>query len=110
MLGEAVHLFESQYAVYELWKQRGIPYEQQTEVELNRPQHLLLYKKDKQVRATELDEPRFEVLKHVKAGLPLTEALGRALDRCKDLPEEMISTLFQLMFQMGIISRIVVPR
>lgn len=108
--GESVQLFESRHAVHDLWNQRGIPHEQQREVELNRPQHLLLYKKEKQVRATELDRPQFEVLRQVKVGLTLTEAMGRALDQSEDLPAEVISTLFQLLFHIGVISKIVALR
>jgi len=105
-LGNAVRLFTSPYAVYDLWKLRGTEHKGKPPVEWNRPQSLVLYKKNKQIFIREVGDAEYGILLALQQGATLEQALASAVDAHPTFDQRQISDLFQMMFHTGIIQQV----
>ena len=104
--GQAVRLFTSRYAIYDLWKLRGTEHEGKPPVEWDRPQRLVLYKRTQQIFVHELDEQEFQILHSLHAGQMLEAALALISEQEVPIQQDQISLLFQFVFNSGIIEHI----
>jgi Putative DNA-binding domain len=109
-IGSAVRLFTSPYAVYDLWKLRGNEHTGAPPTEWDRPQSLVLYKKDKQIFIREVGDAEYGILQALQEGAPLDSALASAVDAHPDFDQQRVSNLFQMMFHTGIIQEIDIQR
>ncbi len=105
-LGNAVQLFTSPYAVYDLWKLRGTEHDGKPPAEWDHHQSLVLYKKDKQIFIREIKDAEYGILLAFQQGATLEEALASAVDAHPTFDQQRISDLFQMMFHTGIIHHI----
>lgn len=104
--GQAVRLFTSRYAVYDLWKLRGTEHEGKPPVEWDRPQRLVLYKHTKQIFVHEVGEHEFQILTSLQAGHTLEASLALISEQEAAIQQDQISQLFQFIFNSGIIEHI----
>ncbi|QDK38884.1 DNA-binding domain-containing protein [Bdellovibrio sp. NC01] len=100
---DAMTLFKSPYAIYELWSHRKEPQYEFEDINWNQPENLLVYKKDKKIYVRRIDATEFKVLESLQDGHSVTEALA---DSANTLTPDKISLLFQMMMQAGIIDDI----
>ncbi|MDT7044043.1 DNA-binding domain-containing protein [Candidatus Nitronereus thalassa] len=104
--GSAVTLFTSRYAIYDLWKLRGAEHDGTPPTAWDRPQSLVLYKKDKQIFIREVDDAEYGILYALHHGASLDAALASAGDAHPEFDQQRVSDLFQMMFHTGIIHHI----
>lgn len=102
--GDAVALFESQWAVYDLYRHRHDV--EPPSMDLERSQSVVLSKQDGQVRAYEVATAEFAVLQALHSGSPVEAALGRGLAVDPNLGAERVGALFQLLSRAGLIETI----
>ncbi|GJL65646.1 MAG: hypothetical protein NPIRA05_06170 [Nitrospirales bacterium] len=107
--GPSVHLFSSPYTIYDIWKLRGTCHNQQPPTDWNHGQHLLLYKKHRQVFVNTLQEVEHGILEQLLKGRLLEESLNETMIQYPDIRQTEISQLFQVMVHTGIIQHILSP-
>lgn len=100
---DAMALFKSPYAIYELWTHRKEPQYEFEDINWNQSENLLLYKKDKKIYVRRIDAIEFKILESLQEGHSVTEALA---DSAHSLTPDKISLIFQMMMQAGIIDDI----
>lgn len=97
---DAMALFESDFAIYDIWKYRHQPAYMFEEVNWSKPQCLLIHKKKQQVQVQELQPVEGQVIYALAEGRTVSEALA---PHANALSPEKIAHLFEMMMQSGII-------
>ncbi len=100
--GPSVRLFQSQYAVYDVWKIRGTERASLPEEIWDHPEWLLCYKHQQQVFVKALTEPDYRILHALLDGATIEKALVRALEKFSNLTPATVSNIFQLIHHTGI--------
>lgn len=100
---EAMTLFSSPYAVYEIWSHRKDPAYQFESINWNHPENLLIYKKDRSLHIHRIDNIEMNILEELQDGASVTEAFA---DYAMSLSPERIAQFFQMMMKAGIIDDI----
>jgi len=106
-IGQAVRLFTSRYAVYDLWQMRGTSHDGTPPAEWDRSQSLLLYKNHKQIFVKEVGEAEYAILTALRNGESIETALTGVVDTYPDFSQDQIAQLFQMIFYTGIIEKVV---
>ncbi|WP_415061785.1 putative DNA-binding domain-containing protein [Bdellovibrio sp.] len=102
---EAFEIFESPYAIFDLWSHRKEPPYQFEDINWNHPECLMIYKKQKKVYVQRLDAIEAQILTELKEGSAVASALA---DFSSLLTPDKIAQLFQMMMRAGIIEDILV--
>ncbi|HWU43827.1 MAG TPA: DNA-binding domain-containing protein [Bdellovibrio sp.] len=102
---EAMNLFESPYAVYDIWNNRKEASYQFEDINWEHPENLLIYKKEAKIFVRRIDAVELHVLEELQDGTPVTAALA---DYSSLLTPDKIAQLFQMMMKAGIIDDIAV--
>ncbi|WP_374033865.1 putative DNA-binding domain-containing protein [Bdellovibrio bacteriovorus] len=97
---DAMELFESNFAVYDIWEHRFEPAYMFEDVNWNIPQSLLIHKKQQKVLVQELLPVEAQILQALTNGRTIAEALT---PHANSLSPEKISQLFEMMMKAGII-------
>ncbi|HEY2774776.1 MAG TPA: DNA-binding domain-containing protein [Candidatus Binatia bacterium] len=103
-LGPSVRLLASKRAVHGLFLHRED--EEAPDVELERPQWLLMFKQDTEVRVHEIDAAGHDVIAALARGEAVDEALGAAAARFESFGSEEASGLFETIALCGIVARV----
>lgn len=102
---EGTTVFESPFAIYEIWKQRSSPAYSFEELNWTHPEWLLLNKKDSEIQISQIDSIEGEILKELQSGSSIASALA---DYSTLLTPDKIAQLFQLMISVGAVEDILV--
>ena len=105
-LGPSVSVFSSSHAVYDIWKLRGTPHEERPDLEWNREQHLLLYKKNFQIFVNELTAVELAFCQHLLDGSSMEDTVNAVAEEIPDLSQEQVSAVFQMLVHTKSIERI----
>lgn len=97
---DAMEIFESDYAVYDIWEHRFEPAYMFEDVNWNTPQSLLIHKKQQKVLVQELQPVETQILRALAGGRTVAEALT---PHANALSPERIAQLFEMMMKAGII-------
>lgn len=97
---DAMEIFESEYAVYDIWEHRFEPAYIFEGVNWNTPQSLMIHKKQKKVLVQELQPVEAQILRALASGRTVAEALT---PHANSLSPERIAQLFEMMMKAGII-------
>ncbi|MDG0815637.1 HvfC/BufC N-terminal domain-containing protein [Bdellovibrio svalbardensis] len=100
---EAMELFESPYAIYDIWTRRKEPQYEFENIDWELPENLLLYKKDKKIYVKKIANEEFRILKELRDGKSVSAALA---EQPTSMSPDKISQLFQMMMRAGIIDDI----
>lgn len=102
---EAMNIFESPYAVYNIWEERNSKSYAFEDINWNHPQSLLIYKFQKNIIINRIDAIEAEVLKELQAGSSVDSALA---DFSTLLTPDKIAQIYQLIAQSGIVGDVIV--
>lgn len=105
VIGQACRLFESSFAVFDIWKQCFLG-NHRPQLPWARSQRLALYKQDSKMCIRELNEPQFVLLEHLKAGGTVKEALDLALNLVGNISQQTITEFFHMLFQAGLVMEV----
>lgn len=100
---EGTIVFESPFAIYEIWKQRNAPAYSFDELNWTHPEWLLLNKNDSEIRISQIDSIEGEILKELQSGSSIASALA---DYSTLLTPDKIAQLFQMMINVGVVEDI----
>jgi hypothetical protein len=100
-LGSAVRLLACRRAVYDVFRHRND--EEPPDLDLERPQYVLMFKQDGEVLARELDAATFAALEALRDGLAVEDALARALERDANYGADEVARLFELIARCGLV-------
>lgn len=100
---EAMDLFASPYAIYDLWSHRKEPHYEFEDINWELPENLLLYKKDQKIYVKRIDDIELQILQKLREGQSVTEAFAGHSDI---LSPDKIVQFFQMMMKAGIIDDI----
>ncbi|MFT4571858.1 MAG: hypothetical protein ACI8TX_002746 [Hyphomicrobiaceae bacterium] len=106
-IGQCVFLRRHAYAVQRLWRLRKGPQAAAQDENWREDERLLGYKLNGEIFLRELDQPSFEALEALARGVELGEALAEVTARHPSFNPEAIQALFAIVFQTGIVSRVV---
>ncbi len=102
VLSRSAVLFESEFPVYEIWKQRSKSVDSLSHLDFSTHEKLLLYKRTSQVFIQALKEDEFLVLKIITAEHSLEKSLEAISGTLGDLLPERIRELFSFVAQVGV--------
>ncbi|HYC55598.1 MAG TPA: DNA-binding domain-containing protein [Candidatus Binatia bacterium] len=105
-LGSAVELFESRFAVGEIFARRKDPPDAGPALEWRRSQRLLLYKLDGQIWIKELDLAAFAVLRALRDGRGVEDALAAGSDADAGFGPEQASSVFEMLARFGLVGAV----
>ena len=97
--GKSVFLFQSKYSIYHLWQQAKDKLSDK-QLDFNKKDFLILYKKNSHIFVDRLCEKEFSLLRNLKLGYSLGEALGFFET---SLLQQEVSNFFQKMMKREII-------
>jgi hypothetical protein len=103
-LGSSVRLVACERAVYDVFRHRHD--EEAPDIDFERPQLVMMFKQDGEVLAREVDAATFAVLEALRDGLPVEDALERALERDPAFGAEQVGRLFELIARCGLVASI----
>jgi len=104
VLGSSVRLFAGDRAVYDVFRHRHDT--EPPDLELDRPQRVLLFKQSGEVLAREIDAGTFAALEALGEGLPVEEALARAVGQDASYGAAEVARLFELLARCGLVAAI----
>lgn len=102
---DAMEIFESPYAVYDIWDQRMSSAYQFEDINWNRSESLLVYKDQKKLCLIRIDALEAEVLKELKEGSSVSSALA---DFSSLLSPDKIAEFYQVLANTGIVEDVIV--
>lgn len=102
---DAMEVFESPYAVYDIWDQRTSSAYQFEDINWNHPESLLLYKSQKKISINRIDVIEAEILNELREGNSLSSALA---DFSSLLSPDKIAQFFQLLSKSGIVEDVII--
>ncbi|MGZ3794560.1 MAG: HvfC/BufC family peptide modification chaperone [Bdellovibrio sp.] len=102
---DAMEIFESPYAVYDIWDQRNSPSYQFEDINWNHPENLLIYKNQKKIFIDRIDAVETEVLNDLKLGTSVSSALA---DFSTLLTPDKVVEFYQLLANTGIVEDVIV--
>lgn len=102
---EAMNIFESPYAVYNIWEERHSKPYQFEDINWNHPESLLIYKFQKNIIINRIDGIEAEILKELQAGSSVDSALA---DFSTLLTPDKIAQIYQLIAQSGVVEDVIV--
>lgn len=97
---DAMEIFDSNYAVCEVWRHRKEPAYMFEDLNWNRPESVLIHKKRKHLVVQTIDPMDASILKDLQAGFSLNRALAL---RSRAMTPERIAQLYDLMMKTAII-------
>lgn len=101
IFGESVHLFTSDYSIYNLWELRKDE-ETEKEIDINKPQSLLIYKNKNEIFVKELSKNEYYLLKALTEG----QSFEVMLDGVSEEMTPSLMSLFQVIGSTGIIEKL----
>ena len=100
--GEAFFLFSSKYSIYKVWQMRKKD-QSNCFLDFDGEENLIFYKQSEKIFSNEVDSEEFSLLKNLKSGY----SLAQALDVQKgELNVEKISLIFQKLVKRGLITEL----
>ncbi|MEK2646481.1 DNA-binding domain-containing protein [Bdellovibrio sp. BCCA] len=102
---EGMDIFQSPYAIYEIWRRRNDPSGTIQDIHWQTPESLLVYKKQKKIYVHKIDHVEAQVLTELKEGKSVSQAL---VGFSHVLTSEKITQLFQIIMRAGIIEDVLV--
>jgi hypothetical protein len=102
--GQGVRLFAGERAIYDVYRHRND--EQPPDLDLDRPQHVLLFRDGGDVLARELDAASFAALQILADGRPVEEAIERAVDCNPAFSAADVSRLFEIVALCGLVEAV----
>jgi hypothetical protein len=97
--GAACFLFHSKYSIYDLWQKRKDE-QNNCSLDLNKEDSLVLYKQNNRIFVDKLSKKEFLLLKYLKQGYSLEQALDSYND---SVDEQDISLIFQNLMSRGLL-------
>jgi hypothetical protein len=101
-LSKSAFLFESEFPVYEIWKERARPVDSLSHLDFSTHEKLLLYKRNSQVFIRSLTDNEFLVLKTISAEHSLEKSLDAITGTLGDISPERIRELFAFIAEVGV--------
>ncbi len=105
VIGQACRLFESSFAVFDIWKQCFLG-NQRPQLPWARTQRLALYKQESKMCIRELNESEYLLLEHLMAGGTVKEALDLTLHVVGNISQNTITEFFHMLFQAGLVTHV----
>jgi hypothetical protein len=102
--GSAVRLVACKHAVYDVYRHRND--EEPPDLDLERPQHVLLYRQGGDVLAREVEGAEFAALETLAAGRPVEEAIERAAGLDDGFGPERVAALFEIVARCGLVEAV----
>lgn len=104
----SLQLFHAPSAVYSVWKEKKNPDSDNLDIEVDRPQHLIIYKTKAltDVHIYELSKIDFLLFTKLKSGLSLSDSITQASEEIEIKPED-ISEFFTSLLDLEIIKEII---
>lgn len=104
VLSKAIFIFESDFSIYEIWKQRKLK-NPDRKLNISKPVKLLLYKKNSLIYVDEVSKKEISLLKNFQQGFSLGEALNKIN---LVISAEELSEVFQKMMAREIIKDLII--
>lgn len=101
-LSKSAFLFESEFPVYEIWKERTKPVDSLSHLDFSTHEKLLLYKRNSQVFIQSLTDDEFLVLKTISTEHSLEKSLDAFMETLGDISPERIRELFTFIAEVGV--------
>ena len=98
--GDTVRLFSSSYSVYNIWQLRKG--ESEKDVDIEKPQHLLLYKKNYDIYTKEISLFQHRLLTHLMQG----ESFSNVIEYATEQDSQEIVSLLSIIGSSGVIRKI----
>ena len=102
---DAMEVFDSPYAVSEIWARRKEPSYMFEDIPWEQPEHLLLYKKDHRIHIMPIGPIESRVIRALQEGQSVSATLGLFSN---ELNSEKIKQIFHLMMRAGIIEDVLI--
>lgn len=102
---EGMEIFESPYAVYDIWSRRKEPAYEFEDINWSHPESLLIYKKQSKIFVQRIDVVEAQVLSELKSGLAVSTALA---DFSSLMTPDKIAQLFEMMMRAGIVEDVII--
>lgn len=102
---EALEVFTSPYAIYEIWYRREEPPYRFEDIDWNHPESLLIYKKQGNIQVQQIDDLEADILLELKNGSSISSALG---DFSSLLTPDRIAQFFQMLMKAGLVDDILI--
>jgi len=100
--GSAVRLVACERAVYDVFRHRNDA--DPPDLDFERGQLVVMFKQDGEVLAREVDAATFAALEALAGGLPVEDALARALERNGDYGPAEVAKMFELIARCGLVA------
>lgn len=100
---EAMNLFDSPYAIYDIWTHRKEPQYEFEDINWELPESLILYKKDKKIYVKRIETEDLHILEELREGKSVSSVLA---SHSSSMSPDKTTQLFQLMMKAGIIDDI----
>jgi len=84
LFGNAVRLYDSQYAIYQIWKERKGSQDNVIHHDFERPEFIILYKNDNNIFARNVPKIQFEILVKLQNGVSLNSILEETIIENQD--------------------------
>lgn len=101
-LSKSALLFESEFPVYEIWKERAKPVDSLSHLDFSTPEKLLLYKRNSQVFIRALTVDEFLVLKTISDEHSLEKSLEAIVGTLGNISPERVRKLFSFIVEVGV--------
>lgn len=102
---EAMEIFESPYAIYDIWRLRKEPSYRFEDINWKHAESLIIYKKQKKIFVQRIDAIEAQILSELKEGSSVSSALA---DYSSLLTPDQIAQLFQMMIKTGIVEDVLI--
>ncbi|UYL08846.1 DNA-binding domain-containing protein [Bdellovibrio sp. SKB1291214] len=101
---EAMGIFQSMYSVTSLWAHRKEPRYMYEDIDWNKPESVLIYKKDKELMVEPIDPTHAEVILDLRKGKSISQALSGFSEVISPADNKK---LFHILMRTGIIDDII---
>ncbi|KYG62055.1 DNA-binding domain-containing protein [Bdellovibrio bacteriovorus] len=102
---ESMHIFESPYSIYDVWRQRNERTYHFEDIHWSHPEHLLVYKKQRKIYVQRIDAVEAQILLDLKEGKSVATALA---DFSHALNAEKVTQLLEMITRAGIVEDVLV--
>lgn len=102
---DAMEIWSSPYSIYEIWCRKEEPPYRFEDIDWNRAESLVIFKKNHHIEILQIDIVEADILRELKEGSSISSALA---DFSGVLTPDRIARLFQMMMKAGLVDDIVV--
>lgn len=102
-INNQVHFFSSKYSVYDLWTMRSTQISSLSEINLNKEQNLIIFKKNGQIHSVQLSKSEYDLLFLFRDTITLEESVTLYQSKYGEFNPDIIQGLFSKIANYGIL-------